>query len=158
MVIANDTVVTARYRFTDASGELVDSSDGSGPMVYLHGRSSVLPAIENALAGQAIGHATILTLNPEQAFGAHRPELVFEAVRENLPHDVKLEPGMPLYSGSGDRSAFQLRVVRLTERGAVLDGNHPLSGKTLRVDLQVVDVRPATVDEIRSGRVIPAAQ
>jgi FKBP-type peptidyl-prolyl cis-trans isomerase SlyD len=157
MVIANDTVVTARYRFTDESGELVDGSDGSGAMVYLHGRTSVLPAIEYALAGHGIGHETTLILDPQQAFGAHRPELVFEAVRENLPRDVKLEPGMPLYSGSGDRAAFQLRVVRLTERGAVLDGNHPLAGKTLRVDLQVLDIRPATVDEVRSGKVIPAA-
>lgn len=157
MVIANDTVVTAHYRFTDESGELVDSSHDRGPMVYLHGRTSVLPAIEDALAGHEIGHETTLTLDPQQAFGVHRPELVFEAVRENLPLGVNLEPGMPLYSGSGDRTAFQLRVVRLTERGAVLDGNHPLAGKTLRVDLQVLDVRPATVDEVRSGRVTSAA-
>jgi FKBP-type peptidyl-prolyl cis-trans isomerase SlyD len=157
MNIVPDTVVTARYRFTDESGEPVDSSDRSGPMVYLHGRASVLPAIELALAGQEIDYQTSLTLSPEQAFGAHRPELVFEAVRENLPPGADLRPGLPLYSGSGDRPAFQLRVVRLTERGAVLDGNHPLAGKTLLVDLEVLDVRAATTEEIRTGRAIPPA-
>jgi FKBP-type peptidyl-prolyl cis-trans isomerase SlyD len=157
MRIVPNAVVTARYRFTNENGELVDSSDQSGPMIYLHGRASVLPAIELALVGQGIGYETSLTLGPEQAFGAHRPELVFEAMCENLPSGVDLQPGMPLYSGTGDRPAFQLRVVRLTERGAVLDGNHPLAGQTLRVNLEVLDVRPATAEELRAGRVIAPA-
>jgi FKBP-type peptidyl-prolyl cis-trans isomerase 2 len=154
MEITTDAVVTANYRFTDESGELVDSSDNNGPMIYLHGRASVLPTIEAALAGQSAGYKTSLTLQPEQAFGAHRPELVFDAIRENLPPNVNLKPGMPLFSGSGDRPAFQLRVIELTERGALLDGNHPLAGKTLRVDLEVLDVRPATAEEIRRGRAL----
>jgi len=154
MEITKDAVVTANYRFTDESGELVDSSERSGPMIYLHGRASVLPAIEAALAGQNAGYRTSLTLQPEQAFGAHRPELVFEAIRENLPPNVDLKPGMPLFSGSGDRPAFQLRVIELTERGALLDGNHPLAGKILRVDLEVQGVRPGTPEEARSGRIL----
>lgn len=152
MEITKDAVVTAHYRFTDESGELVDSSERSGPMIYLHGRANVLPAIEAALAGQNAGYSTSLTLQPEQAFGAHRPELVFEAVRENLPPNVALKPGVPLFSGSGDRPAFQLRVIELTERGALLDGNHPLAGRTLSVDLEVLHVRPASAKEIRRGR------
>ena len=154
MEITKDTVVTADYRFTDESGELVDSSERSGPMIYLHGRANVLPAIEAALAGQNAGYRISLTLQPEQAFGAHRPELLFEAIRENLPPNVDLKPGMPLFSGSGDRPAFQLRVIELTERGALLDGNHPLAGKILRVDLEVRDVRPSTPEEARSGRIL----
>jgi FKBP-type peptidyl-prolyl cis-trans isomerase SlyD len=154
MEITLDAIVTADYRFTDESGELVDSSDNNGPMTYLHGRARVLPAIEAALAGQSAGYKTSLTLQPEQAFGAHRPELVFDAIRENLPSNVDLKPGMPLFSGSGDRPAFQLRVIELTERGALLDGNHPLAGKTLRVDLEVLDVRQATAEEIRRGRAL----
>jgi FKBP-type peptidyl-prolyl cis-trans isomerase SlyD len=153
MHIVPDTVVTARYRFTDQNGRVVEGSEQSGPMVYLHGRKTVLAAIEAALAGQRQGFATSLTLSPEQGFGAHRPELVFEAIRENLPPGTELKPGMPLYSGTGDRPAFQLRVLRLTERGAMLDGNHPLAGKTLRVDLEVLDVRPATAEELCAGRV-----
>ncbi|AGA32630.1 FKBP-type peptidyl-prolyl cis-trans isomerase SlyD [Thioalkalivibrio nitratireducens DSM 14787] len=153
MHIVTDSVVTVRYRFSDENGETVDDSERSGPMVYLHGRASVLPAIEAALAGQRKGFASSLTLSPDQAFGAHRPELVFETVRENLPPGTKLEPGTPLYSGTGDRPAFQLRVVRLTQRGALLDGNHPLAGKTLRVELEVLDLRPATTEELHSGRV-----
>jgi FKBP-type peptidyl-prolyl cis-trans isomerase SlyD len=157
MEITPDAVVTADYRFTDESGALVDSSDSHGPMIYLHGRASVLPPIEAALAGQSVGYKTSLTLQPEEAFGAHRPELVFDAIRENLPPNVDLEPGMPLYSGSGDRPAFQLRVIELTERGARLDGNHPLAGKTLHVDLEVRNVRPATPEEQRSGCILSKA-
>lgn len=158
MRIGPDTVVTAVYRFTDENGEPLDGNEHNGPMIYLHGRGTVLPGIEAALAGRQEGFATSLTLSPEQAFGTHRPELVFEAIRENLPTGTELKPGMPLYSGTGDRPAFQLRVIQLTERGAMLDGNHPLAGKTLLVDLEVLDVRPATAEELQTGRVaVPSA-
>ena len=118
MEITKDAVVTAHYRFTDESGELVDSSERSGPMIYLHGRANVLPAIEAALAGQNAGYSTSLTLQPEQAFGAHRPELVFEAVRENLPPNVALKPGMPLFSGSGPARVSVARDRTDRTRGA----------------------------------------
>lgn len=100
-----------------------------------------LPGLERALVGLAPGQTRHVDIPPGQAFGERRPELVFEAVRDNLPADVELVPGRPLYTGdpSGQR-AWQLRVVERTERGAVLDGNHPLAGHTLRVEATVVSI------------------
>ncbi|WP_454438262.1 FKBP-type peptidyl-prolyl cis-trans isomerase [Thauera mechernichensis] len=130
--------VTAAYRFHDEDGTLIDSSLEHGPMTFIHGGGSVLPAIETALLGCAPGDSLSLQLPPEQAFGPYRAELVFEAPAANLPPGIELEPGIDLFSGSGDRPAFRLRVVRRTELGAVLDGNHPLAGKTLRIELEVL--------------------
>lgn len=135
--------ISASYHFFDEQGTLIDSSEQSGPMTFQTGQNSVLPAIETALKDAAICQEIELELAPEQAYGEHRPELVFEAIHENLPQDVELRPGMELYSGSGDRSPFRLRVVRLTENGALLDGNHPLAGKTLKVQLTVLDTQPS---------------
>jgi FKBP-type peptidyl-prolyl cis-trans isomerase SlyD len=157
MKIAHSTVVTAAYTFRDEEGHVLENSDKSGPMIYLHGLGAVLPAIEAALEGQVAGQCVALTLPPEQAFGAHRAELVFEAMRANLPADIVLEPGTELFSGMGDRAAFRLRVVSLTDTGALLDGNHPMAGKTLQIDVKVLDVRAATPDELADGRATPMA-
>jgi FKBP-type peptidyl-prolyl cis-trans isomerase SlyD len=121
-------------------------------ITYLHGlEPAPIPGLSQAVTGLAEGFTGNVTIPPTLAYGEYRPELVFEAVRENLP-DVALEPGMPLYT-QGPTGVFSLRVVRLTDKGAVLDGNHPLAGRTLRVNLEIQCVRPATAEEIAgSGR------
>jgi FKBP-type peptidyl-prolyl cis-trans isomerase SlyD len=125
---------------------------GDASFTYLHGfEDGAIPGLSQALQGVAEGFSGEVTIPPALAFGAYRPELVFEAIRENLPADTPLTPGKPLYTCS-DQGAFQLRVVRLTDRGAVLDGNHPLAGRTLRVKVEVLSVRPAAAEEIAAAR------
>ena len=132
------TRVTAAWTFRDEHDTPIDDSDRSGPMDFIVGQRSVLPAIEDALIGHQSGDQLHLVLDPEHAFGPHRPELVFEAARANLPLDIDLSPGTELYSGMGDRPKFRLRVLKATDAGALLDGNHPLAGKTLKIDLEVL--------------------
>jgi FKBP-type peptidyl-prolyl cis-trans isomerase SlyD len=141
MQIQNGNQVKASYTFTDESGTLLASSEQNGPMVYVQGQGAILPGIEQALAGRQEGDEIQLTLPPEQAYGAHRPELVFEAPLGNLPEGVDLNPGAEFYSGMGDRPAFSLRVLRETENGVLLDGNHPLAGKTLHAQLRVLSIQ-----------------
>jgi len=141
MKIMNGTLVTAAYTFRDEHGDMIGSSESNGPLTYVHGGGQMLRGIEAALDGRPVGCRLSLTLTPEEAFGPHRPELVFEAPRANLPAGIRIEPGVELFSGMGDRPAFQLRVVKETEAGALLDGNHPHAGKTLQVELEVLDIR-----------------
>lgn len=137
--------VTADYQLTDQDGTLLDSSDTSAPMRYVHGTGQLLFGLEQALEGHTLGDTIRVTLTPEDAFGEHRPELVFEAVRDNLPEaGADLQPGMTLTPG-GQQGRFQLKVVQLTEAGALLDGNHPYAGKTLTWELTITslsDQRP----------------
>jgi len=144
MKITHGIEVTAAYRFQDEHGSLIDSSEQSGAMVFVHGEGTVLPGIEAALEGCVSGQKVSITLSPEQAFGPHRPELVFEAPHANLPPNTVVAPGVELFSGSGDRPKFRLRVVKATETGALLDGNHPLAGKTLNIELEVLQTRIPT--------------
>lgn len=143
-MITDGTEVTASYTFRDEVGNLIDSSDESGAMVFVQGRGTVLRGVENAVAGRGVGDRIHVELPPEQAFGPHRAELVFEAARANLPPDIVIEPGTELLSGMGDRPKFRLRVIEPTENGALLDGNHPLAGKTLIVDLVIMNIAPQT--------------
>ena len=141
MNITHGALVTAAYTFRDEHGKVIDSSADKGPLHYVHGQGKILHGIETALEGRAPGDRLHLRLSPEEAFGPHRPELVFEAARANLPPDLAIAPGVELFSGMGDRPAFSLRVVRETANGALLDGNHPLAGKTLEIEIEVLDVR-----------------
>ncbi|MBZ0331611.1 FKBP-type peptidyl-prolyl cis-trans isomerase [Halomonas sp. ANAO-440] len=133
--------VTTEYVVTDEDGERLAASTPEMPLRYIHGTGQMLPALEDALEGCQAGDTLGVTLTPAQAYGPHRPELVFEAVRENLPQDRDIRVGMTLTPG-GQRGKFSLKVVGLTERGAMLDGNHPLAGRMATWELRVLEVRP----------------
>lgn len=131
--------VTAEYRLMDEQGEVLDQSPDSEPLRYLHGTGQLLQGLEAAMEGCQLSDQVTVTLTPDQAFGEHRPELVFEAVHDNLPEGVELTPGMTLTPG-GQQGRFSLRVVSLTEKGAMLDGNHPYAGKTLTWQLEITQL------------------
>lgn len=133
--------ITADYVLTGENGERLAASTPETPMHYVHGTGQMLPALEAALEGRRAGDALRVTLTPEQAYGPHRPELVFEVVRDNLPPGQALHVGMTLTPG-GQRGKFSLKVVELTERGAMLDGNHPLAGRTVTWELRILTVTP----------------
>lgn len=142
--ICRGETVTLQYRVhDDTDGAPLDERlgrDPGAPVTYVHGREEAgLPGLAPALQGLPAGAQGRIVIPPVQAFGEHRPELVFEAIRENLPEAAVLEPGQPLYSRS-ERGVFQLRVQHLTEKGAMLDGNHPLAGHALRVDYRILQV------------------
>ncbi|QIT54914.1 peptidylprolyl isomerase [Aquisalimonas sp. 2447] len=151
MKITTDTVATIDYALRNQAGELVDSSAASGPMLYLHGYRHVLPALESAVEGRSAGEHLVVELEPEDAYGAHQENLVFEAKREVLPEGLELAEGKRLTSGSHGRK-FSLRVVRLTDDGAILDGNHPLAGQRLTFELTIREVRAATAAEVQARR------
>ena len=137
--IAEGSRVTLHCRVFDGAGALLD--DGARPLVFVCGRKELLAGVEERLRGRKPGYRGQIDLPPEEAYGPYRPELVFEAVRDNLPPDLDLQPGMQLSPGGSD-GKFRLKVVSLTERGAMLDGNHPFAGKHLVFDVEVIEVAP----------------
>jgi FKBP-type peptidyl-prolyl cis-trans isomerase SlyD len=152
MKTALNMVVSFHYTLKDDSGEVLDSSNGREPLSYLHGHGNIIPGLEKALEGTAAGERSQVDLRPEEAYGQPNPDLVFEASREQFPDDLQLAPGARVYADGPD-GPVPFTVVRLTESGAVLDGNHPLAGKQLHFDIEIVDVRPATQEELNHGHV-----
>ena len=133
--------VTASFRLLDETGSCLRSSTPKQPLRYIHGRGELLPKLEQRLEGAVVGEQREITLSPEDAFGLHRSELVFEAIREHLPPG-DLSVGMSFAPG-GQQGKFSLRVLELTEKGALLDGNHPLAGKTLTWKISIEQLRSA---------------
>ena len=149
MKASNDMVVTMHYTLTDDSGTVLDSSAGHTPMNYLHGHGNIVPGLEKVLEGAVAGFKTKVTVPAAEGYGEIDPAAVFEAPREHFPDDMDLAPGRLVSSGDGHGSP--LTVVEVTDSVVVLDGNHPLAGKTLHFEVEILDVRVATREEMTHG-------
>ena len=144
MKIEDGCLVSLRVRMFDAQGNLLEETDA--PIVYLHGVGDIFPRIEAALIDQAPGFRITLTLEPEEAFGD------FDAEQVHLVEIAKLGGAVAAgmrFEGLPERADGRTYLVTDVAEGvAVLDGNHPLAGRTLRFDVEVVAVQPATADEL----------
>lgn len=155
MIITSPCVVSLMWRLEDAQGQLIDEL--TAPMEFLLGGEDLLPKVEEALQGQSEGFETNLYLEPEQAFGDYDAELVFFEARDIFPAEVS--EGMQFEGppeGSVTPDLPQDAIYTVTEvydTHVVLDGNHPLAGLALRLDLKVCGVRPATEEEVEQGSV-----
>lgn len=149
MKIAKNAVVTVRYKLTDAQNNLIDGDDE--PIVYLHGGyENVFVDIEQALEGQEKGYSVQIQIEPEDAFGEYEADLIRLEPKEEFPEE--LEVGMQFEGESegeheGDEPLIFV-VTDIADGMVVLDGNHPLAGIALRFELEVLDVRAATKEEV----------
>jgi len=155
MLITAPCVVSLTWRLCDTQGNLIDEL--AEPVEFFYGGEDLLAKVEEALLDQETGFATDLHLEPEHAFGEYDPGLVFFEARTLFPELV--EPGMQ-FDGPPDGAKTPdmpkdavYTVTEVYPEHVVLDGNHPLAGIALRLDLVVRDVRAATEDEIEAGTV-----
>jgi FKBP-type peptidyl-prolyl cis-trans isomerase SlyD len=149
MNIFSNTVVTITFKLYDAQDTLLEETPE--PIAYLHGgHSGIFPKIEQALNFKKAGDIVSVTLDPDDAFGDYDPELIRMEALDRLPGDVSVG-GYLVADEEGEERVW--RVTNIAEGKAVLDGNHELAGQRLRFDCTVVDVRPATQDEIAHGHV-----
>ncbi len=128
----------------------MDSSRGSEPSVYLHGANNLLRGLESAMKDREAGDVFSASLAPEDAYGTRSPENVQRVPVKHLVFKGKLQAGkvVQLNTGEGMRAVTVLKAGR---HSADIDTNHPLAGQTLSFDIEIVDLRPATAEEISHG-------
>ena len=158
MNIAPNTVVSFHYvlREGDAGTEKkqVEDSRKGDPTLYLHGASNIIAGLEQALEGKAIGDTLEVSLEPEDAYGLHNPKNVQRVPMKHLvlqgKGKARPRAGMlaQLQTSDGMRS---VTIVKAGRHSAEVDTNHPLAGKTVHFDIEVVDVRQASEEEITHG-------
>jgi FKBP-type peptidyl-prolyl cis-trans isomerase SlyD len=149
--VTKDRVVTLTYELLDSDGQLIEGSDT--PIEYLHGGyDGIFPLVEKALTGRTIGEQCQVRLEPEDAFGDYDDELVRLEPRDKFPGN--LEVGMR-FEGRGEESGTMViyTVTDVAEDEVVVDGNHPLAGRTLHFACTVTAVRAATEEELAHGHV-----
>ena len=151
MKITKDTAVTLRYRIADLNtGRLLE--DGKEPTAYLHGGyGNTFERVEAALEGQEKGFQIRLDLQPAEAFGVRDESLVRVIPKTQFPPGVKV--GGQLEGPGPDGQSVAYTVMKIKGPEVHLDGNHPLAGQALRLDLTVLDVRAASAEEIAHGHV-----
>lgn len=149
MNITKDSAVTLRFSVIETTGKVLES--GKTPMAYLHGYDNLLPKIEEALEGQTIGFKANLLLPPEDAFGVRDENLLKTISKKDFPPGVKVGGAIEGMNEEGEEMVYT--VLKIKGDQVMLDGNHPLADKSLKVSLEVLDIRAATQDEIAHGHV-----
>jgi FKBP-type peptidyl-prolyl cis-trans isomerase SlyD len=149
--IEKDTVVELTYELSDGDGKVIEQTDD--PIEYLHGGyHGIFPLVERELSGKGVGDSCRVRLEPDDAFGEYDAELLHLEPRSKFPADVAV--GMR-FEGRGAESGTKLiyTVTDVAEDKVVVDGNHPLAGRTLQFQCTVTAVRAATGEEIAHGHV-----
>jgi FKBP-type peptidyl-prolyl cis-trans isomerase SlyD len=150
MLVGKDTVVTMDYTLSDPAGTVLDTSQGGEPLSYLHGAGNIIPGLEQAMEGKAVGDTFKATVAPEQGYGIRREDLVAPVSRESFKGVADIKPGMQFQANTAEGPRV-VTVVAVTSDEVTIDANHELAGKTLVFDIKVVDVRAATADEASHG-------
>lgn len=151
MTITSDSVVTLHYTVSTEDGTTLDSSEGKNPLVVLLGRRFLIEGLEDALMGKNKGDKFDVAVSPEKAYGERADELV-QSVPKSMFDGMDVQPGMSFRATSegGEQSVI---VIEVSEEEVIVDGNHPLAGVPLKFDVEVVDIREPTQEELEHGHV-----
>jgi FKBP-type peptidyl-prolyl cis-trans isomerase SlyD len=150
MQATRGAVVSFNYTLKDDEGNVIDSSEQGQPLEYLHGYENIIPGLEKALDGKEPGFRKEVVVEPEEAYGAVDPDDIFDIPRSDFPEDMKPEKGMQVLAET-QNGDVPLTVVDVKEDKVVVDANHPLAGMRLHFDVELVDVRPASNEELAEG-------
>ena len=150
MEIAKDCVVSIDYTLTNAAGQLLDKSHHDEPLSYLHGADNIIPGLEQALEGKAVGDSLEVTLPPADAYGERDDSMRQEVSRDQFEDIDDLEVGARFRTPS-DAGDVIVTVVEINEATVTIDGNHELAGETLNFSVTVTDIRAATKEELEHG-------
>ncbi|MDA0204896.1 MAG: FKBP-type peptidyl-prolyl cis-trans isomerase [Acidobacteria bacterium] len=139
---SGDTV-KVHYTGTLEDDTVFDSSRERDPLEFKLGANMVVPGFENLVVGLKEGETAKETIPCTQAYGERRDELQLEVKRDNIPADLDLSVGMHLQMQSPDGQSASVEVVELSDDTVKLDANHPLSGKDLTFEVELVELNPA---------------
>jgi FKBP-type peptidyl-prolyl cis-trans isomerase SlyD len=152
MQIAENTVASFHYTLTNDAGEVLDTSRGREPLVYLHGAGNIVPGLEEAMTGRKPGDSFKVDVAPEDGYGNHHEGLVQDVPRAAFQGVDEIEPGMS-FQANTPQGVHSVTVTKVTSDTITVDGNHPLAGQTLHFDVEVTDVRAASAEELAHGHV-----
>ena len=147
MVISKDKFAAFNYVLKDVEGNEIDSSYGMEPLGYVHGRGYLIPGLEAYLEGKTVGDKFSCTIEPKDAYGERDERLVAQVSRDRFDTDAEIELGMQ-FQVQTPAGPTIVTVVEINGDLIKIDGNHEMAGKTLNFDIEVVEVRDTTPEEL----------
>ena len=150
MQVAQNAVVAIHYTLTNDAGEKIDSSEGREPLAYLHGQGQIVPGLERELEGKAAGDKVQAKVSPAEGYGEKIDAMVQEIPMDAFQGVESVEPGMQ-FQAQTENGPLTVTVTKVEGDTATVDGNHPLAGETLNFDVEIVEVREASAEELEHG-------
>jgi FKBP-type peptidyl-prolyl cis-trans isomerase SlyD len=151
MRISKDKAVKIHFTVTDSDKNEIDSTPENEPLEFIHGNGLLIEALENALTGHEPNDKLMLELNAEKAYGP-RQKALLQAMPIAMFDGMEVEPGMQ-FRATTDDGEHSVIVLEVDDEQIVVDGNHPLAGLDLIFDIEVIDVRDATAEELDHGHI-----
>jgi len=152
-MIKENSVVTMHYELKNADGEVLDSSKGQDPLVYLHGAGNIIIGLEEQLVGKNVGDNVHAVVAPEKGYGMPVDALVQTVPREAFGDEIdKVEVGMR-FQAETEQGPVPVVVTSMDDTTVTVDGNHPLAGQELHFDVSIAEIREASAEEIEHGHV-----
>lgn len=148
MNIVDKVYVAFDYRLTLDSGEEVDKSPENQPFGFITGSGQIIPGLEKGIMGMSAGDKAEITVKPEDAYGQVNQGLIGDVPRSHFPPETELKPDM-MFQSQGPDGEISARIIEVKdENTVVVDLNHPLAGKTLHFDVNILEVRELTPGEL----------
>jgi len=152
MQVTENAVVSMHYTLKDEQGQELDSSIGQEPLVFLSGAQNIIDGLDKSLQGKTAGDKLEVSVAPEDGYGAIHEELIQKVPTENFQGVDDIQVGMQ-FMAQTPGGQQPVTVIGVEEDGVMLDGNHPLAGKTLNFNVEIIDVREASAEELEHGHV-----
>ncbi len=150
-MIRENKVVDLAFTLKSEEGEILDQAEKDDPFVYLHGFDQVVPGLESALAGLKVGDQKKVEVSAAEGYGEIDPSLKVIANRSQFPKGVELEVGIQFETETPDGDEVVFTVCAIEGDQVHVDGNHPLAGQKLHFEVEVLNIRDATTDELEHG-------
>jgi FKBP-type peptidyl-prolyl cis-trans isomerase SlyD len=150
--IAEKKIVSIHYTLKNDAGDTLDTSAEAEPLAYLHGAGNIVPGLERALDGKAVGDKVSAVVAPVDGYGERAgpgPQPVPKAAFEG----ADVQPGMAVVAEDQEGNQMPLWIVAVEDDRVMVDNNHPLAGETLHFDVEVMEIRDATEQELAHGHV-----
>lgn len=138
-MVGDGSVVKMNYTLT-VDGEVVDSSEGRGPLEYTHGTQQIIPGLEAALAGLKAGEKKSVAVEPKDGYGEEIPDAFKEVEKTMFPEGFEFKENIIIEMTSPEGASLPATITEVKENTVVLNFNHPLAGKTLNFDIEIVSV------------------
>ncbi len=148
--VEQDSVALVYYTGTFVDGEVFDSSEGKGPLAFLVGHGQMIQGFEQEMLGATIGEKREFTLTPDRAYGERDEDAVQKIDRNQFPEEMQLEVGM-IVGAQSDQGPIQFSIKEIDGDMVTVDFNHQMAGMTLKFRVEVIDIRPASAEEILHG-------
>lgn len=140
-IVKENNTVKVNYTGKLADGQVFDTSEGREPLEFTLGQGQLIPGFEKGVIDMKINEKKTITIAKEEAYGEVNEALIQEVKKTELPQDMEPKVGMGLVSKAPDGREMNLMVVDVKEEFIVVDGNHPLAGKDLIFDLEVLEIK-----------------